>query len=407
MKNFEIWWLSIGIILTSATQMRLSSLPIGVGEVMLCIWMLFSIVKILIVKQHLITPTLKYICLFWMVGLASLTFGLSIADSRNLTSTTWYHDYFAFGFLFVFSICLTNSHFFYSQIHQMLDYAVSFSILVLSTIFLFPSSISFLTPWYEGVRFLGWSQNPNQLALLLSAVPFLSIHLFLTNSNVFARLKFLILIILCLIIGIATQSDALIFAWMIGFTVTILLNLYSWLNHKILSRRYIKSEIKVIWLLIIAVLLAIALLIFTEISYQGIYSASANVYDEGGQGSLRVTLWKNGLTAISASPLFGLGPGAHSGSTAPFLDFEAHNTFIDWGSSSGILGIIAYIAILGWIAWQVWNKQSFILLSAIVALIVFSSFHYVLRHPIFWFYLLGINSLTVQNHRSRYQISQN
>jgi O-antigen ligase len=407
MNNLEIWWVAIGITLTSATQMRLSSLPIGPGEVMLCIWMLFSLIKVLIVKQHLITPILKYICLFWLVGFTSLTFGLLIADSRNLKSTTWHHDYFAFCFLFVFSICLTNSSFFYSQIQKMFDYVVGFSILSLSTIFLFPSSISFLTPWYEGVRFLGWSQNPNQLALLLCTMPFLAIHILLSNINILSRLKYLILIILCFVIGIATQSDALFFAWIVGFTVNIFLNLYLFITNKFLFKRYIKPEIKIICIAIMVVLSTIILLICVEGSYQGIHSASANVYDEGGQGSLRVTLWKNGLTAIFSSPLFGLGPGAHSGSTAPFLDFEAHNTLIDWGSSSGIVGIIAYISILGWIAWQVWNKQSFIMLSAIVSLMVFSSFHYVLRHPIFWFYLLAINSSTSQNNTSRYQIFKN
>ncbi|WP_217312854.1 O-antigen ligase family protein [Richelia sinica] len=388
--------------MTNATQLRLPSLPIGLGEIMLFFWVILALIKLLINKLCLITPILKLVSLFWIVAFTSLTLGLEIADSMNLQSSEWYRDYFAFGFSFILSICLANSDFLYSQTQKMIDYVISFSMLALFSLFLFPYSVPFLITWYDGIRFLGWSKNPNQLALLLSIIPFFSLYLFKTSHQILSKLKFIILIILCFILGTATQSDALIFAWMIGLTISIFLESYLFLSKKFLFKKYIKSEIKGLIQAMIAVLFAIIILILADFGYQQIYSTFANIYDEGDQGSARTILWKNGMIAISYSPLFGLGPGAHSGEAGPFLDFEAHNTFIDWGSSSGILGIIAYISLLGWIAWQAWKKQSFIMFAAVICLMIFSSFHYVLRHPIFWFYLLSINSLINQSSKNKY-----
>lgn len=408
MKNLEIIWLLTGIILTNATQLRLPGVPIGIGEIMVFIWIILALIKFITYKSYLSTPILKLVGLFWLVAFTSLTLGLSIADSMNLKSSAWHHDYLAFILSFILSICLANSHFFYLEIYRMIDYVISFSTFALLIIFLFPDYVPFLNLWYGEVRFLGWSQNPNQLSLLLSAIPFFALYFFRRSSQSLSKLKFILIIVCCFILGASTQSDALNFGWIVGFIVSIFIGLYiSIINKFISTNKYIKSELKGILQGISAILAVIIILILTEFLYQKVYGIFGSVYDDGNQGSLRMTLWKNGITAISYSPLFGLGPGAHSGITRPFLDFEAHNTVIDWGSSSGIVGIIAYISLLGWIAWQAWKKQSFIMFAAVVCLMTFSCFHYVLRHPIFWFYLLSINSLSNQNDNFKSRIYNN
>ncbi|WP_217312853.1 hypothetical protein [Richelia sinica] len=137
MKNLEKFWLLIGIILTNATQLRLPSLPIGLGEIMLFFWVILALIKLLINKLCLITPILKLVSLFWIVAFTSLTLGLEIADSMNLQSSEWYRDYFAFGFSFILSICLANSDFLYSQTQKMIDYVISFSMLALFGLIVF------------------------------------------------------------------------------------------------------------------------------------------------------------------------------------------------------------------------------------------------------------------------------
>jgi O-antigen ligase len=144
------------------------------------------------------------------------------------------------------------------------------------------------------------------------------------------------------------------------------------------------------------------ILMLLLVSYGRITTTSTEVYNQGNQGSDRITLWQHGIAAISSSPVFGLGPGAHSGDKAPFLDFESHNTFIDWGGSTGMVGLAAYLSLLGWIAGRAWRNGFVVLVGAVISLATFSSFHYVLRHVIFWFYLLSIAHLSdhslTENH---------
>jgi O-antigen ligase len=116
----------------------------------------------------------------------------------------------------------------------------------------------------------------------------------------------------------------------------------------------------------------------------------AATYLEGGQGSYRMALWQHALQAWSTSPLVGLGPGGHSGRLAPFGEVEAHNTFIDWTASSGLVGLLAYAALLLWLFRQVLWSQSPPLVAALAGLVGYSVFHYVLRQPLFWIELVWL-----------------
>jgi O-antigen ligase len=402
MKNLEIIWLAIGIILTNATQLRPESVPIGPGEVMVSIWLILSVIKVLIYRRYLLTPISQIVGLFWLVSLISFTLGLSIADSMNLISNGWPRDYFALGFAFIFSMNLTSSTFFYLRIQEIVKDVIVLSTVGLFIIFMMPSLIPFLETWSEGVRFMGLSHNPNQLSLLLSMIPFFALYLAQISADWVVKIKFFLLIIPCVIMGISTQSDALTMSWLLGLSIIIFMRFYS----KILALRaynLLSPELKNILKLIFRIFVILIILIAGLFLYHKIYNISESVYNEGDQGSLRVTLWKNGITAMSYSPLFGLGPGAHSGEIEPFLGFEAHNTFVDWGSSSGIIGLMAYVCLLAWVAWQTWKAKLFILFAAVISLMVFSSFHYVVRHPIFWFYLLSLASLSMEATKNKFQ----
>jgi hypothetical protein len=41
MKRFVAGWAALAVILTSATQLRSAAVPLGPGEVLLAIWLLF------------------------------------------------------------------------------------------------------------------------------------------------------------------------------------------------------------------------------------------------------------------------------------------------------------------------------------------------------------------------------
>ena len=119
------------------------------------------------------------------------------------------------------------------------------------------------------------------------------------------------------------------------------------------------------------------------------------VAGEREQGSVRITLWKNGFFAGLSSPLFGLGPGAFSGLSGPFGRFEAHNSMIDWFASAGLVGIVSF----GWLIYRCWPNSRLVLSSnsanapllssaLIAGLLVFSAFHFTFRQPLYWFYIV-------------------
>lgn len=195
-------------------------------------------------------------------------------------------------------------------------------------------------------------------------------------------------------LGRATQSDALSFGWGLGLILLIVLatdhlalSIFS-NNHWPLNRRSLYRAL-------IRLLLFITTLISLPILYYLSSSTVVKVYDYGGQGSDRLRLWKNGLVAFSHSPVFGLGPGSHSGEVAPFLGMECHNTFIDWATTTGLTGLISYVALLGWIGWITWQKGFPILFAGVIASVGFVNFHYVARQPIYWFCLLTIAEIAL------------
>jgi O-antigen ligase len=147
--------------------------------------------------------------------------------------------------------------------------------------------------------------------------------------------------------------------------------------------------------------LLLIILFLGYVVYEQVYAVLSNTYNYGSQGSDRLTLWKNGIAALSHSPLFGLGPGAHSGYTRPFLDTEAHNTFIDWAASYGIIGLICYLTLLGWIGWKTWKNGSSALVAALISLVGYSVFVYTARHIVFWFSLLAIVGLSTPSLKSK------
>ncbi len=389
MNNLEITWIAVGIGLTTATQLRPNS-PVGPGEAMLFFWMLLVGIRLLFFRSYLITPFAKVFLLFWIVSFTSLALGVLIAESNGLTSEGAYHDAFAFLFSLILCLCLDISIKSPNRLRNLI--AINISFVTLSLVILLFFHVPFLAPWYGGARFAGWANNPNQLALLITLIPFLALHLINQSSNRFAQVGYSLLIFGSVIAGIRTDSDALMVSWAIGILVIIIL----WINQLITN--YIKTNLPLkiikIYRLVIGIIVSLIGLIFLYASYEKVNAVSSEIYNKGNQGNDRVTLWKHGIEAIYYSPLFGLGPGSHSGVKEPFLDFESHNTFIDWGSSSGIIGLIAFVSLLGWVSWKAWRSGFTVMVASVISLAAFSSFHFVLRHAIFWFYLLSIVNLS-------------
>lgn len=230
---------------------------------------------------------------------------------------------------------------------------------------------------YFGERFTGFASNPNQTALL-SLGTFVAILASLNHSvcrRPFVRLMAYGCLLLTLVYGFATGSDALLLSLPSAFAMGGIL---------VLDRFKVK-----LWMVVVAaIVLLAAFLIIVGIYVPGIFEVIGvkiqNQLSAGSQDTDRQLLWNHGLVAWSYSPWFGNGAGGWSGYGGPFQGQEAHNSVIDWLSISGVVGLLPLIILLiGF--FQIKREFKLFCIFGLFSLVIFIQFHFTFRLPIFWF----------------------
>ena len=100
----------------------------------------------------------------------------------------------------------------------------------------------------------------------------------------------------------------------------------------------------------------------------------------------RVYLGSLAFDQIKRSPIYGFGPGAltYDSSFDLALGKESHNSFTDLTIYSGFLGLFIYLSFLFIIFKKSLNKNNLLIFGALLSLLIFSMFHNILRHPIYW-----------------------
>lgn len=372
-------WFALGVVLTTATQLRIGSTPIGIGEILLVLWViLVGFPRLSNGRLHSGLATVMGGS--WWGMLACLLTGWMVSNFIGLHSATSLHSLLAFMFLGVIVVFVFVEG--EIGIQRVLRLVGILTVACYSVLMLWGQYSSNLGPvalWY-GPRFSGWAINPNQLALALAGLPFVSLYF---GGREKRRTVWYATTLVAVVVGVATDSDALSVAWAVGFLVA----LTSWWILQGQSR--ISARVlRFILLLIVAVGV---ILVLWRVVFPLVVVLVQHIYESGNQGAVRLTLWQNGIVAWMRSPVFGLGPGAFSGAAGPFEGKESHNTFVDWGTSTGIVGMIVYLSTLTWLWWQTREKP--LLSGAFVALVAFSVFHFVIRQPVFWVYILGLAAL--------------
>jgi O-Antigen ligase len=409
-RSFNVFsvWLPLAINLTTASQLRFTaSVPLGVGEVMIVVWMVCLRFR----RSRVLTPSSKslkkVVLLFWITSFVLFLAGSLMAMNASQISPGIQRDAAAFLFASFFSVTLLSSKNYLDKINQLVIFSCLFSILPFGLMILLPTLFPFIDPWYQSVRFQGWSTNPHQIEMLIGVVPFLSAHLLTRTSLVREKILCWVLAVSAIPVGIATKSDGLIVSWVVSSFLLIVLYADD-LVVKVLKKSFKSSKITVIKILSRTILAASLVYVSVLLSGPKISEILNETYDgDGSQGEGRLALWQSGIRLIGESPLFGFGPGAHIQdvyeAASEFGVAEAHNSFIDWAVSSGILGLICYLSLLGWVALKTWGGGSKYLMAALTSLIVMTIFGFLLRHTVFWFYLLmilGLSSVEINNLKS-------
>ena len=384
LQGFVAGWAALGVTLSGATQLRMEGLPAGPSEAVLAAWLAF--VGFLLLRGIRFGTSRVFLVMggYWLAQFAVLGLGAAIAVyARRFDSAGAMHDALAFIYIAVLSTFLAlrlqdgDNYEYHWKFARLIFvfHAVAGGLLL--AVGLAVPQIGPVRFWYGGVRFSGWSENPNQMALAMAAMPFLGWWLMRRASGWFGKAACLVGIALCVAAGLATRSDGMRVAWAAGLGAIFALLLYG-----VLLRG--RSRWLAVSHVIIPALILVVGVSFGQELATFVYDVAEGVYAEGDQGETRFTLWLHGLHAIRESPLLGFGPGSYSGYMGPFEGREAHNSFVDWGMSTGAIGVAVLLSMLGWTLSRAIRSGETMPVAMLISVVVVSVFGYVLRQPDYW-----------------------
>lgn len=389
--------LSFGIVLTTASQLRLPGIPLGVGEICLVLWLAIVSLRVVVTGQIYNAAALLRIGAFWVCLAFALSVGTCVAYlSRELDLPSMLHDTFAYLLVAAFTCLIVATMEANVALRQTQWLVIAFwnAALVLQiaagwSIISLPS----VDPWYWD-RFRGWAENPNQIALCCAVLTPLSLGLALSAKG-FGRIAGSFSCLLTFAVGRLTKSDTFLVAMVTAVAVFFMLRLRSWLT---LPQRGFSFR-SVVAVLVIAAAAPLALTlapyaVATADEFEGL--AISLTKDRGGEetkrtASLRLQLWGDALHRGLEAGSVGLGPGPHlekpnvaNNKLLP-TPFEAHSTLLDIFTQGGLLGVIAVCGLFASTFMLMFRAKLDALAALFAALAIFSISHFILRHPIVWF----------------------
>jgi hypothetical protein len=401
--------LSLGLVLTTASQLRLPAVPLGVGESCLVVWLGLSSLRMLTGGRVCNARALLWLGMFWLSFALILSVGTCLAFLRgDLDPASMLHDAFAYFLVAAVSCYMAATLEADGALRHAQWFLIAFwnaALLVQLALGWQIISMSSVDPWFWD-RFRGWAENPNQVALYCAVLTPLSIHLALT-ANAFGRIVALSTCVLSFVVGRLTKSDTFLFAMVLSALAFVVLRSRSWLlspEHR-LSLRFALA----LFLAVAIVPLSLSLMPYVVATAADVESLAASMTkDRGGEAtkqtaSLRLQLWEDALHIGLETGSLGLGPGPHLAKPNVADDqglpipFEAHSTLLDVFTQGGLLGVLAVFGLFGGVFWLVLRAHLDSLAVLVVALAFFSINHFVLRQPIVWFALAL--SLTLGSER--------
>jgi hypothetical protein len=292
---------------------------------------------------------------------ANVTLGIS-----RLEDPSWYwRDFTAYGLTAAFLLVTSGAR-------LNLQMAGRILVVALAAIVCFQYAFGGPEAWF-GNRFTGGAANPNQLALYIVCGFVLLAAYFTVGAAALALVGVLGFA------GFQSHSDALL-----AFTAVTCL---TYLLAVIVPRRQFVLALPLV------VLLPLAL--WCTDGGQHVVDRLGDAWLSADEGHLRTTLYRHGLMAWWHTPrtvLFGNGAGSFSGEFGPFGRFEAHCTPIDILTIGGVIGLLVVYWLPVRAVVSAYRSSRPALFACTVGFVAFTCFHYVGRHPVFWFTMLALDT---------------
>jgi len=188
-------------------------------------------------------------------------------------------------------------------------------------------------------------------------------------------------------VGVLTQSDSFTLGILAAGAVFLAIKSSLWLAT---FKRGLTFRAALVSLALLGLpVLAVGALPLAPAVVERLDAKSEALYNEDSQGGARFQLWGEALEKGMGAAMLGLGPGPHltrkAWKRSPPAKFEAHNTPLELFTQGGLLALLA----IAWLYASLLLATTRAKLPALAALscafVVFSMFHFIIRHPIFWF----------------------
>jgi len=233
-----------------------------------------------------------------------------------------------------------------------------FALIFISTNFI---SIFMYPLAYEGARYTGGANNPNQLSFYASTLSLLLI--------MYQRKLFIIIFPMIVFIMLKTRSDA--------YNLSLVMMAFIYIYLKMMHFKKISQAGNIILHTLIAlVVLYILMSLYGEMIL--------DIWTSADEGDARRSLMWNGFMASIQSPIYGWGAGAFSGLDGPFQGSEAHNTFLDLSMQFGMLFPIVIHGLFLSSLLLFMKRHDYLAAAFIVGFIASGLFHFSGRHFTFW-----------------------
>lgn len=373
--NSRINLVVAAIVLAGFTQLRIASF--GLSEVII----VFLFVG-LWWKEDRLRPKDMVFAQFWFLTLIGNLVGLLInlffhIDYATIESGSAQLDMLAYAYMLVLSIVfetilLRLSH---DEIWTLVKRIFFTAVTVIGTLFVisrFTQTLLGFNLFYGGMRFSPLAQNPHQINVLTSTLPFIGIRVLKRAESIGSKIVAAIYISTNLVISLFTFSDTMIVVYLVCFYLLGVI-------HQ--DYRHQRKPRYLVAVLVSGVILA-AMAYYSDVLVRLI----VGFFEQGDAGGARFLLWRNSIEAGMRSPLFGLGPGAHSGLDGPFEGIESHQMILAMFTQAGIIGV-ALLALLTLRVVQSVYRDKYILI-VIVGLLVSSLSGTTMRRTVWWMYLM-------------------